>query len=187
MAILAEVAVGDIKPDPNQPRTHIDQDKVRDMAQSMRTEGVIKPIEIDEDNVIVTGEMRWRAAKEAGLATIPCVRRSFKGRDRYRRQLIENLHNNTMSSMETAKALDKLLDKSLPLRLSRGKLAKEVGASVEFVREHLAILDLTAAMQKKISDNELPRTIIRAIRLVPEEHRQAFEKKVLDENLGRDI
>jgi ParB family chromosome partitioning protein len=111
--LIVEKKINEIIPDKNQPRKNIDQEKLEEMTRSMITEGLINPIEIDENNVIVTGEMRWRACMAAGQEVIKCRVVKVAGRDRYKRQVIENIHNNTMNSWDTAKALEYLLQKHI--------------------------------------------------------------------------
>ena len=185
MAKLVELAVGDLKPDTNQPRKHIDFKKVSNMAQSMKIEGVINPIEVDHKNVIITGEMRWRAAKEAGLATIPCIKRDLSGRERYRRQLIENLHNGTMSALDTAVAIKTLLDGEDDMSMNR--LSQEIGINRVFIQEHMDILRMDKRIRERIRTGALPRSITRPIKVVADEYRQAFQEKILAEKLGRDV
>lgn len=187
MADILEIRVNKIKPDPKQPRSYINMEKVKEMAASMKIEGVINPIEIDEDNTIITGELRWRAAKEAGLTTVPCIRREIDGRNRYRRQLIENIHNNSMSAIDTARAIKKLLEHHEGTRDEAiAKLVTEIGTSRVFIMEHLDILNTIPEIKERIKNKVMPRTITRAINVVPEEKRDAFQEKIVKEKLGRD-
>ena len=100
--------INEIRPDTNQPRKNFPETRIREMAKSILTEGIINPIEVDKDGVIVTGEIRWRSAKEAGLKTVP-VKVIDPGKTRFRRQVVENVHHNTMTTMDTSRALSKLL------------------------------------------------------------------------------
>ena len=68
---IIEIEIDKIKPDKDQPRTSMDELELKEMAQSIVTQGVINPIEVDNDMVIITGERRWRAAKIAGLKVVP--------------------------------------------------------------------------------------------------------------------
>ncbi len=89
---IVNVLLSKIKPDKNQPRQTIDEEHIKEISQSIVTEGVINAIEIDENNVIITGEQRWRAAKLAGLKEVPCKILKITPELRFRRQVIENLH-----------------------------------------------------------------------------------------------
>lgn len=101
----------DLKQDPNQPRKKFDQDSINHLAQTMKSQGVINPIEIDENDVIVTGEMRWRASKKARLTDIECKQiTGLSEIDRFERQTVENLHHNVLTSKEKEDAVKKLFE-----------------------------------------------------------------------------
>jgi len=195
--------LSEISPDPNQPRRNIDKDKIEEMAKSIKTEGIINAIEIDENNVIVTGETRWRAAQVAGLEMIPCKVISIEGRDRFRRQVIENVCNNTMNPIDTAKALEKLLEKystSSPGELVRDphhsgeyhsqgikELAEEIGKGKSFISEHLDLLKMTKPIQEMIKAGT-PRSISRSVNKIPDEHKVKFQEKIANNEFkSRDI
>lgn len=97
------VPIGKIKPDPNQPRTEWDehQEHIEELAASYSKHGIIQPLEVDENNVIVLGECRWRAAKSVGLKRVPI--RMVKGlsqEDRLERQLIDDAQRQELSEIE---------------------------------------------------------------------------------------
>lgn len=162
-------------PDPNQPRQIIDHDYVADLSKSIITEGIINPIEVDENNTIITGEMRWRAATLANLKTIPCKRVSIHGAERYRRQVIENIHRNTMSDWDTAIALKKLLG-DYPSVL---KMAESIGRSPTWIADRLNILKMPSQISKKIEQGKLSVMHVRALIGVPPEHRKELERRIL--------
>ena len=92
---------GSLKPDPNQPRKEFDAEAIEALAQTILTQGIIAPIEIDEKSMIITGELRWRASKKAGVPTIPCRRIYEISKDeRLERQLIENMHRKDLDYNE---------------------------------------------------------------------------------------
>lgn len=107
-----------LKPDPNQPRRDISEEEINDMAASItRLEtitpgrGVIKPIEVNGDNIIVTGELRWRGALKAGLKTVPILRvTGLTPAQRFLRQVIENLQHNELGDRDASNALVHLRD-----------------------------------------------------------------------------
>jgi len=101
--------VNEIKPDPEQPRKEFEQEKIENLAKTIKSQGIINPIEIDENNVIITGEMRWRSAKKAGLEELEC--KLFKDMDKWERlerQTIENLHHNLLTSEERENVITEL-------------------------------------------------------------------------------
>ena len=118
-----------LQPDPNQPRKTISPAHVSGLAQNLQQEGMINPIEVDDGNIIVTGEIRWRAAKEAGLKDVPVKRYNPPSPERrLLRQMAENYHQgslpntHSMTPYDTAQALKKLLAAQ-----RAGKLGEELG------------------------------------------------------------
>lgn len=102
------IPIDSLKSDPNQPRKNISEEIIASVADTIKVQGIINPIEIDENNIIVTGEIRWRGAKEAGLTEVPC--RRWKGTfvERLERQIIENLHHHQLSPEERENAVVRL-------------------------------------------------------------------------------
>src|SRR3990167_6485945 len=107
---IVQKPVSEIKPDPNQPRQTIIENNSKDLAKSIQTDGIINPVEIDENNVIITGELRWRAAKEAGLETIPVKVLTIANKnERFLRQYKEDVHQYPLTATDNANALLKIL------------------------------------------------------------------------------
>src|SRR3990167_1010759 len=102
------VPIDKIKPDPDQPRKVFDEEAIKEMAISIKNEGIINDIEVDENFLIVTGERRWRAAKIAGLEEVPVKIIKITGKERFIRQVQENIHQNTMTPLDTAEALEQI-------------------------------------------------------------------------------
>lgn len=155
----------------------------------MLTEGVINPIEVDENNVIITGEMRWRAAKLAGLQTIPAKILKINPEKRFIRQVIENVHHNTMSDWDTAKALEKLrkqiLETSTTLHNGTNedqgikKLGRLIGKSPRYIIDHLEILGASETIQKAVKSGKIPYSFLRAVRRTPDEFQKKMEDKII--------
>lgn len=114
---LANVLIDSITPDKNQPRKIFTEEHIMELAENIKTEGVIGPIEIDQDMKIIVGECRWRAAKQAGLIEIPVIinTTAFTPYERLRRQISENMlqsganKNEQMNPIDTAKGLSRLV------------------------------------------------------------------------------
>jgi len=106
---LVTKKVDEIKPDPDQPRKIFDEDEIENLANSIKSQGIINPVEIDEDSMIITGERRWRASKKAGLEEIQCkVYEGLDSIERLERQTIENLHHNLFTSEEKENVITEL-------------------------------------------------------------------------------
>lgn len=187
---IKQIAIDKLKRDKNQPRQTFDKDKIQDMAQSIKTEGVINPIEIDKDYFIITGELRSRAAKLAGLKTVPCKIISINPKERFRRQVIENLHNATMTEWDTAKAIKKLLDgRQATIRSSKQhkggypdkgirELGRIIGKGNTFIIEKLQLLEASEPFQQAVKKG-LSASFIRGITRAPEFYQKAMEEKIL--------
>ncbi len=118
------ISINDIKPDKNQPRKTFNKDSINNMALTIKSQGIIAPIEIDENNIIITGERRWQAGKIAGLKTIPYIRKKgLTPTQRLERQLIENLHHEDVPKLELLPAIKNLLTQFNRLE-DEGKLEK---------------------------------------------------------------
>lgn len=198
--------IAKIKPDPNQPRKTFSDSYIKKLANSIKQEGLIHPIEVDEKGTIIVGECRWRACKLLKLKRINVTVHKDKltAYERLRRQMNENLvrtsskESEQMNPMDVAKAYARLWElamgkKFLPGRfltqskkgVDKGltKIASEVGQSADSVNEYLRLLGETEKAQQKVQSGEIPRTVFREIERVPEEIREELKKDVV-ENWG---
>ena len=192
---IIELKIDKIKPDPDQPRTTIEEIDLRAMAQSIVTEGVINPIEVDKKFVIITGERRWRASKIAGLKTVPVKVFDIGADERFMRQVIENIHSETMTDWDLANALKKLLTMGpgdiVPRTPQKGPtadkgitwLSQKTGKSRHYITEKLAILETSKNFQKAVKTNQIPGTYVRALS-VPSKYKKIIEKKILNNEFG---
>jgi len=188
--MIQEVETNKIQLDKTQPRKFIDHKKVKEMAKSIIRQGVINPIEIDKNYVIVTGELRYRASREAGLKTIPCKIINISKDKRFERQVIENIHHNTMSDMDTANALKKLVNcyQVTPVDKGISFLANSTGKSREWINEKLYLLKTGKKFQNKVKKGEISGTMVRAIRHLPDELKGKMEEKIIKGEIkNRDV
>jgi len=130
-----------ISPDPNQPRTEFSDEEIAATAFTIESQGIINPIEIDEKYMIVTGEIRWRAAQKAGLKQIPCVVWKDGTHKRFERQVVENLHHHQLSDRDREAAIVKLWKMKTatgePMYATFGELGKAVGLGKSRVNDIL--------------------------------------------------
>jgi ParB/RepB/Spo0J family partition protein len=169
-----------LKPDRNQPRKTFEQEVIDSMAQTILTQGVIAPIEIDENSVVVTGEIRWRASQKAKVPTIP-VRRIYdlKPDERLERQLVENLHRKDIPYAERDEAIYKLFMTGRYGKPHSGngiknegvvnKLAEAIGLSQNRVSD---ILEAQEFRKRTLSvTDKVSTTVIAETRGLPDETR----------------
>lgn len=163
------------------------------MAVSIKNKGVINPVEIDENNMIITGEMRWRASKVAGLKTVPCKVLKIDDKERFLRQMHENIHHASMNGWDVAKGLErsgKILVEPGSMK-TRPKviepLSREFGKSQRWISEHFQILKETKEIQKLVQTEAVDYTRLRHYRQIPDEHKEWAKKTILqDRTLSRD-
>jgi len=182
--------INNLKPDPNQPRKIFNQEALNSLAQTYKVEGVINPIEIDENNMIITGERRWRAANLAGLKEVPCIiKENLKPYDRFRRQITENENREDMNAWEKATAYKRLLKMKgykCPSdgqfnkgRIGNGirELARELGKSKSHVAEMLMLLREPDDIQKALKKGTVKPTAIHVANTVKDKVLQNKLKK----------
>jgi len=185
---IEEIDINKIKPDPDQPRKRFSPETLESLSKNISIEGMINPIEIDEDYVIITGESRWRAAKLAGLKTVPAkIIKMTDSKSRFRRQFLENIHNQTMDIDETAHAIQKFIKmfwkKSTNYSKDQGSawLARTIGKSHSWVKSHLVYLKLDE-LGKKIAKKHSPK-LIHSLKKMSKEQKLKFLKKIDDDKI----
>ena len=144
---IMEIELSSIRPNPNQPRKTFDPDALMDLSNSIKTQGVLQPILVEEIAegvyVIVAGERRYRAAKMAGLAKIPCIVRSFSDLQRMEISLIENIQRENLNPVEEARAFSYLLTQA---GIKQEELAQRVGKGRSTITNSLRLLNLPEKM-----------------------------------------
>ncbi len=140
---VEEISIESISPNPFQPRRVFDEQALKDLADSIRTHGVVQPLILrpgsDGAFEIVAGERRWRAARQVGLASVPAVLRKMEDGDMLQIALIENLQREDLNPVEEAQAYQVLLDE---FDLTQDELAQRVGKSRPQVANTLRLLHL---------------------------------------------
>lgn len=165
---LTEIAVGDITPNPNQPRLHFDEESLTELAASIAQIGVLQPILVratDDGFQLIAGERRWRAAKRAGLTTVPAVVRITDDISAVEEALVENLHRQDLTALEEAAAYLQLIE---DFKLTHEDVAKRIGRSRSAVTNTLRLLGLPPEVQRLLADGKLSAGHARAILGTPD-------------------
>jgi ParB family transcriptional regulator, chromosome partitioning protein len=160
---LLEVPANVIAPNPKQPRSRFDDDTLRELAASIREVGILQPIVVrrtGQGYEVVTGERRLRAAKLAGLATVPVVLRDSDDADLLREALIENIHREDLNPIELGEAFRQLLDE---LGLKQEELADRVGVSRSHIANTIRLLALPLEVQQLLTDDRISAGHARAL------------------------
>jgi len=154
---LTEIPIDRLRRNPEQPRRHFDPEALTALAASIRRCGVLQPILVSDDGdggyLVIAGERRWRAAAEAGLATVPAViRENAEARERLALALVENLQRDDLSPLEEARAYEHLRSEH---GLSQGEIASAVGRDRSTVANMLRLLRLPEEVQEQIEAGRL--------------------------------
>lgn len=180
----AVLSISEIVRNPNQPRKTFDEDKLAELADSIRQNGVLQPILVrrkGQKYEIVAGERRYQASKLAGLKEIPAVVREIDDDKVFQLALIENLQRSDLSPIEEAKGYKQLLTSR---SLTQEELAKILSKSRSAIANKLRLMDLPVEVQHMMEQGLLTAGHARAILAVPsEEGRIKLAKKVVTESL----
>jgi ParB family transcriptional regulator, chromosome partitioning protein len=183
---LAHLAVDQIHPNTKQPRKRFDGEAVSGLAESIKAQGLIQPVvvrpRLEGGYELIAGERRWRAAREARLATVPAVVRDADDRDSLLLALVENVAREDLSPVEEARAYAVLLDE---FNLSLGEVAEQVGKSKPTVSNRIRLLELPEDVLAMIGRNELTEGHARAVLAVPDhEGRRKLARRIVGEGLS---
>ena len=180
----AVLSISEIVRNPNQPRKTFDEDRLAELADSIRQNGVLQPILVrrkGQKYEIVAGERRYQASKLAGLKEIPAVVREIDDDKVFQLALIENLQRSDLSPIEEAKGYKQLLTSR---SLTQEELAKILSKSRSAIANTLRLMDLPVEVQHMMNQGLLTAGHARAILAVPsEEGRIKLAKKVVTESL----
>jgi ParB family chromosome partitioning protein len=185
-AELAELPVELVHPNPRQPRRHFDAGAGSGLAESIRAQGVIQPIVVRPRPAggweLIAGERRWRAAREAGVATVPAVVREAGDRETLLLALVENVAREELSAVEEARAYAVLIDE---FGLSLGEVAERVGRSKPAVSNRVRLLVLPDDVLELVERGELSEGHARAVLAVPgQEERRRLARRIVREGLS---
>jgi ParB family chromosome partitioning protein len=167
-----ELPVSVIAPNPNQPRTQMDDERIAELADSVKKVGVLQPIIVrphGEEFQIVAGERRWRAAKLAGLEKVPVRVMGATEGEALEIALIENLQRQDLNAMEEARGYRRLLTE---YQMTQAELADKVSKSRSAVANTLRLLDLPDEIQELLAQDKLTAGHARAILAVSDEDRR---------------
>ncbi len=168
---VLEVPLALISANPHQPRRSFDEEKLKELATSIKEHGVIQPLVLsvqgaDEEQKysLIAGERRLRAAHLAGLKTVPSVLREADGQDHLLLALIENVQRADLNPLETATAYQSL---AVEFSLSHEEIGKRVGKSRTAVTNILRLLDLPDVVQQAVRKNQISMGHARALLALP--------------------
>jgi ParB family transcriptional regulator, chromosome partitioning protein len=183
---LLNIPVSDIRPNPHQPRVAFDEEALAGLTASIRQLGVLQPILVrsleNGDYELIAGERRWRAAKRAGLPTIPALCRNIDEIAGLEQALVENLHRQDLNPLEEAAAYQQLID---DFGLTHEQLSTRIGKSRAAITNTLRLFQLPTAVQKMVQEGELSASHARALLGTPDRaFQESLARRVTSEQLS---
>ncbi len=160
---VMEVELGQIRPNPNQPRTIFDEQSLNELAQSIREHGVFQPVilkPVSNGYMLVAGERRVKAAELAGLKTVPAIVRDYNSIYLSELAILENLQREDLTPIEEAIAFQKAL---FDLGITHAELAKKIGKSRVYVTNIIGLLNLPATVIQSVNQGTVSMGHARAL------------------------
>jgi ParB family chromosome partitioning protein len=183
--IYRELPVDRVRPNDRQPRQQFDEDAMVSLTESVRAVGVLQPIlvrEVPDGYEIVAGERRWRAARRAGLITIPAIVREVDDLSTLAQAVIENVHRHDLHPLEEAAAYQQLLE---DFALTHEELAQRVGRSRASVTNTVRLLQLPSKVQRLVAERALSAGHARALLgCADRAFQEQLAQRVVDEGLS---
>lgn len=183
---LQEIPITQIRPNPHQPRKHFDEETLSSLAASIQELGVLQPVlvrtEGDDEYELIAGERRWRAAKRAGLQTVPALVRTVSELESVEQALVENLHRQDLNPLEEAAAYQQLIE---DFGLTHEQLATRVGKSRASITNVLRLFQLPATVQRLVGEGQLSAGHAKALLGTPDRaFQESLARKVVTEGLS---
>ncbi len=161
---ISEIPIASIEPNPEQPRTTFSSDRLEELAASIRELGIVQPLTLRKTETgtyqIIAGERRWRAARAAGLSSVPAYVRTASDSEVTEMALIENIQREDLNAIEVALAFKKLIE---TYRLTQERLSERLGKKRATIANHLRLLKLPAEIQLGLRDHKLDMGHARAL------------------------
>ena len=184
-----EVPLGAIVANRYQPRGHFDEEALNSLTESVRTLGVLQPVlvrKVGEEYELIAGERRWRAAKRAGLATIPAVVKDSDDAGALEQAVVENLHRQDLNPLEEAAAYQQLVE---DFSLTQDQVATRVGKSRSAVANLLRLFQLPPSVQKLVRDGAISLGHAKVLLSTPDRsYQELLAKRIVAEGLTvRDV
>lgn len=160
---IIEISIDELQPNPTQPRGIIIPESIMELSDSIKEHHILEPLVVAHTPAgyqIIAGERRWRAAKMAGLKTVPCVVKETTPKSMLEMAIVENLQREDLNPLERAKAFMKLRD---DFNIRSGEIAKRIGKSPAFISNSMRLLDLPDAIKDGVLSNLITEGHARAL------------------------
>lgn len=184
MEKFEKLAIKDIRTNPFQPRKVFDQEKLEELAHSIKENGLIQPIVVRKSPIIgfelLAGERRFRASKIAGLEVIPAIIKELTDQEMMQQAIIENLQREDLNPIEEALSYQKLVENGY----KHDQIAQFMGKSRPYISNMLRLLQLTPAVQEAVIQNDISSAHARVLVPLDEKEQNYWLKKIKQEHLN---
>lgn len=183
---IIHINIDDLRPNPYQPRKVFDEEKLQELANSIKEHGVFQPIIVKKSSIkgyeIIAGERRARASKIAGLTTIPAIIREFNDEEMMQIAVLENLQRENLNAVEEAMAYQRLINM---LKITQEELANKLGKSRSHITNILGLLNLPEEVKDMIIEGKLTMSHARVLsKFEDKEEIVALANKIINDNLN---
>ncbi len=181
---VLNLPIEDIIPNRFQPRLNFDETSLKELASSIKEHGIIQPLvvrKLNDKYEIIAGERRYKAAKMAGLTTVPALVSEMDDKKSAEVAIVENIQRRDLSSIEEAKSYNALLEKGY---LTQEELAKKMGLSQSAISNKLRLLTLNEEVQNALMEGKISERHARSLlQLNSQDEQKEWLKKIIDERL----
>ncbi len=178
------ISITDIQKNPYQPRKEFDREKLDELAQSIKENGVIQPIIVRQSPVIgyeiLAGERRYRASLLAGLRSIPAVVKQISDQEMMVQSIIENLQRENLNPIEEARAYESLVEKGF----THAEIADKMGKSRPYISNSIRLLSLPEQILSEVENGKLSQTHARSLVGLNKEQQDYFFQRIIEEDIS---
>ena len=178
------ISITDIQKNPYQPRKEFDGEKLDELAQSIKENGIIQPIIVRQSPVIgyeiLAGERRYRASLLAGLTSIPAVVKQLSDQEMMIQSIIENLQRENLNPIEEARAYESLVDKGF----THAEIADKMGKSRPYISNSIRLLSLPEQILSEVENGKLSQAHARSLVGLTKEQQDYFFQRIIEEDIS---
>ena len=178
------ISITDIQKNPYQPRKEFDREKLDELAQSIKENGVIQPIIVRQSPVIgyeiLAGERRYRASLLAGLRSIPAVVKQLSDQEMMVQSIIENLQRENLNPIEEARAYESLVEKGF----THAEIADKMGKSRPYISNSIRLLSLPEQILSELENGKLSQAHARSLVGLNKEQQDYFFQRIIEEDIS---
>ena len=178
------ISITDIQKNPYQPRKEFDREKLDELAQSIKENGVIQPIIVRQSPVIgyeiLAGERRYRASLLAGLRSIPAVVKQLSDQEMMVQSIIENLQRENLNPIEEARAYESLIEKGF----THAEIADKMGKSRPYISNSIRLLSLPEQILSEVENGKLSQAHARSLVGLNKEQQDYFFQRIIEEDIS---